>query len=227
MQLIDLSIALFNDMPSSARLPRPVILPYKSHAETAKICTNGFSYTNYFIAMLDHGGTHVDAYSHINPQGATVDEMPLDMFYGPAVCWDLTHIPPKGIIDVQHIEEAKMKSGIPFKEGDIVLLNTGHHKRTWPDKAKWETTYPGLTYKATKWFYDHKTKLHGIEGPSTDHPEDRSFPAHCACRELKITHVECLANLEKVVNKRFIFMGFPMKILGGSGAPLRAVALLE
>jgi kynurenine formamidase len=177
--------------------------------------------------MQDHSGTHVDAYSHINPQGATVDQMSLDQFYGQAVCWDLTHIQPKGTIDVQEIEQAKEKSGVPFNRGDIVLLHTGHHDRTWPNKDAWERTYPGLTYEATKWFYDNGVKLHGIEGPSTDHPEDRSFPAHRACREYGITHIECLKNLDKVVKTRFIFMGFPMKIKGASGGPLRAVAMIE
>ena len=45
-----------------------------------------------FIAMLDHVGTHVDAFRHVNPEGDSVDEMPLDLFMGKAVCFDLRHI---------------------------------------------------------------------------------------------------------------------------------------
>jgi len=86
---------------------------------------------------------------------------------------------------------------------------------------------PGLTYEATKWFADNNVKIHGIEGPSTDHPDDMSYPAHRACRDFGITHIECLANLEEVVNKRFIFIGFPLKMIGTTGAPIRAVALIE
>lgn len=225
MKLIDLSIEMFNNMPGHYLFPRPIILPHMTHESGAM--PGGLTGATNYIAMLDHHGTHVDSYFHTNPKGLTVDSMSLEDFYGPAVCWDFTHIPPKGIIDVKDIEEAKKKSGVPFIEGDIILMNTGHHKRTWPDKAEWETTYPGLTYEATKWFYDHKIKIHGIEGPSTDQAEDKTFPAHRACRDLGITHIECLANLEQVVNKRFTFIGFPIKLVGTSGAPLRAVALLE
>jgi kynurenine formamidase len=226
MQLIDLSVDMFNGMPNHKAFPNPVILTYKTHEQRAKELGTGFSsYTNY-ICMMDHSGTHADAPIHFNPKGVTIDAMPLDTFYGPAVCWDLTYVPPKGIIDVKDLEEAKEKSGVPFKEGDIVLLNTGHHNRTWPHKELWERTYPGLTYEATKWFSDNNVKIHGVEGPSTDHPDDTSYPNHRACRDFGITHIECLANLEKVVNKRFTFIGFPLKLVGTSGAPLRAVALL-
>lgn len=227
MKLIDLSIDMFDNMPSHYLFPRPTILPHRKHEDTVKTLTGGFSYATNFFAMLDHCGTHVDAYFHVNPDGAPIEAMALDEFYGPAVCWDLTDIPPKGIIDVKELEEARDKSGVPFEEGDIVLLNTGHHNRTWPDTEAWEKTYPGMTYEATKWMRDNKVKMHGIEGPSTDHPEDKSFPAHRCCRDLGITHIECLANLEEVANKRFTFMGFPIKLVGTSGAPLRAVALVE
>ncbi|MFC1907413.1 cyclase family protein [Chloroflexota bacterium] len=226
MKLIDLSIELSNNMPTHHNFPKPVILPYMTHEESAKNLTGGRSIATTFVAMLDHCGTHVDAYFHLKPQGTTVDAMRLEEFYGPAVCWDFTHIPPKGTIDITDIEEAREKSRAPFQEGDIVLMNTGHHKRTWPDKQRWENTYPGLTYEATKWFFDHEVKIHGIEGPSTDLPES-TYPAHRACRDFGITHIECLTNLEEVVNQRFTFIGFPLKLVGASGSPLRAVALLD
>jgi kynurenine formamidase len=227
MELIDLSIEMFNNMPCHKAFPSPVILTYKTHEQRAKELASGFSSGSNYICMTDHTGTHVDAYYHVSPKGGTLDSMSLDMFHGPAVCWNLTHIPSKGVIDVKDLEEAKERSETHFKEGDIVLLNTGHHNRTWPDKALWEHSYPGLTYDATKWFFDHKVKIHGVEGPSTDHPDDKSYPAHRACRDFRITHIECLANLEKVVNKRFVFIGFPIKLIGTSGGPLRAVAMLD
>jgi kynurenine formamidase len=227
MELIDLSIDIFTGSLHHKFFPSPVVLTYKTHEQRAKELGTGFSNETHYIGMVDHTGTHVDAYFHVNPKGATVDAMPLDTFYGPAVCWDFTHIPPKGKIEIEDLEEAKEKSGVPFEEGDIVLLNTGHHKRTSHDKVLWQTTFPGLTYESTKWLFEHKVKLHGVEGPSAHYADDELLGAHVACRDFGITHIECLANLEKVVNKRFTFIGFPLKLVGGSGGPLRAVALLE
>ena len=84
-----------------------------------------------FIATLDHVGTHVDAFRHVNPNGKPVDEMPLDVFMGKAVCFDLRHIPDLGDIAMAHMEDAEKKTGIKV-DGHIVLLCTGFHKRTYP-----------------------------------------------------------------------------------------------
>ena len=84
-----------------------------------------------FIATLDHVGTHVDAFRHVSPEGQPVDEMPLDLFMGEAVCFDLRHIPDLGDITAPHMDEAEKKAGVKVN-GHIVLLCTGFHKRTYP-----------------------------------------------------------------------------------------------
>ena len=84
-----------------------------------------------FIATLDHVGTHVDAFRHVNPNGQPVDEMPLDLFMGKAVCFDLRHVPDLGDITVAHMEEGEEMAGVKVN-GHIVLLCTGFHKRTYP-----------------------------------------------------------------------------------------------
>lgn len=47
------------------------------------------------------------------------------------------------------------------------------------------------------------------------------------CRKHGITHYENLANLEEVVGKCFTFAGFPLRFRGGTGSPVRAVAIFE
>jgi kynurenine formamidase len=47
------------------------------------------------------------------------------------------------------------------------------------------------------------------------------------CRKYWITHFENLANLDQVVGRRFTFIGFPLRIRGGTGSPVRAVAVLD
>ena len=77
-----------------------------------------------FIATLDHVGTHVDAFRHVSPSGQPVDEMPLDLFMGKAVCFDLRHIADLGDITAPHMDEAEKKAGVEVN-GHIVLLCTG------------------------------------------------------------------------------------------------------
>ena len=169
-------------MPAHKLFQRPVITMHMSH-ESAKAFNLGvpgdaMTFQTNFIATLDHVGTHVDAFRHVNPKGAPVDEMPLEMFMGKAVCFDLRHIPDLGDITVKDMEEAEKKAGVKVN-GHIVLLCTGFHKRTYPTlDSVWKN--PLLTVEATRWLYDRGSKMHGVEGPSTDKPTDNIFRAASA-----------------------------------------------
>jgi kynurenine formamidase len=173
--------------------------------------------------MLEHVGTHVDAPIHFGPNGDTIDNCPLEWFRGTAVCLDLTHIPDLGDIDVADLEAAAEKAGVEIN-GQIVLMNTGLHNRHWPEKSAC-TSNPGLTAAATHWLADHGSLVHGVEGPSTDKAGTKGFPSHRVCRDRGMVHYEWLCNLEQLVGKgEFQFYGFPLKWVGGTGSPCRAIA---
>ena len=134
------------------------------------------------------------------PTVKPVDEMPLDLFMGKAVCLDLRHIPDLGEITLAHMEEAEKKAGVKV-DGHIVLLCTGFHKRTYPGlDSVWKN--PQLTVEATQWMYDRGSRMHGVEGPSTDRPSDNIFSQHRLCRKLGISHWEWLVNLEELLGQR-------------------------
>ena len=87
---------------------------------------------------------------------------------------------------------------------------------------------PGLTAAATHWLADRGSRLHGIEVPSTDRPNDPSFPSHRVCRDRGLSHYEWLCNLEELLGKgEFRFQGLPLKLDKGSGSPVRALAFLD
>jgi len=70
--------------------------------------------------------------------------------------------------------------------------------------------------------------MFGVEAVSPGRPGRNNFEVHHVCRDLGFTHMEGLVNLDKLVGKgRFRFIGFPIKIKGGTGAPIRAVAWLD
>jgi kynurenine formamidase len=69
--------------------------------------------------------------------------------------------------------------------------------------------------------------VHGVEGPSTDRMEQNTFDNHRICRDLGMVHYEWLWNLESVIGVgEFTFQGIPLRIKGGSGSPVRALAFL-
>lgn len=228
-RLVDLSLGIYNGMPSHALFPPPTLLPYADH-ESSKSVGLGtpddlFTYAVNYLATLEHVGTHVDAPLHINPEGDSVDLQPLDLFMGKAVCFDVRHIGDLGEVDAAEMEAAEEKSGVKV-DGHIVLLCSGFHDRHWPN-IEVVTKNPGLTADATHWLADRGSRMHGVEGPSTDRAGNREFPSHRACRDRGIYHFEWLVNLESVLGVgEFQFYGFPLKIEGGTGSPVRAVAEL-
>ena len=158
--------------------------------------------------------------------GLSVDKMPLEMFMGKAVCLDLRHIADLADVDVKDLEEAETKAGVRV-DGHIVLMCSGLHRKHFPrPEVVWSNW--GLTTEATHWLADRGSKLHGVEGPSTDKPSHNLFPSHRVCRDRGITHYEWLVNLEELVGQgEFMFYGPPLKIDNGSGSPVRAWAVLN
>ena len=124
------------------------------------------------------------------------------------------------------MEEAEAKAGMRV-DGHIVLLCTGFHARNYPTlDSVWKN--PQLTVEATRWLHRRGSRMHGVEGPSTDRPTDNIFGNHRLCRDLGMSHWEWLINLEQLLGHgMFQFFGVPLKVKGGSGSPVRAFAVVE
>lgn len=227
LKLIDLSQEIYEGMSVFPMHQKTFIMTNMSHEKNMKDTGStalGFSARN--LLLSEHCGTHCDAVWEYKPTGATIDKMPLEYFWGSAICIDLTHVPETRYIEPKDLEEAVKKSGQEIKKGDIVLLYTGHFDRNF-DTNKWQTTYAGLSYEGAKWLAEKGVVNIGVDSPSVDHPEDLNFSAHMICGEYDITNTENLCNLDKLVNKRFLYIGLPLKIRDGSGSPIRAVALVK
>ena len=229
MQLIDLSRELHHRTPAHPTHPPVVVTVWYDHSELKQAGATRFSSKALNLSMSDHAGTHVDAPSHFNPdpRAPSIDEMPLETFFTEAFCLDLGHVPLKHEITVAEMEEALAKSGQQIKPRDTVLIDMGVNKRLYGTPG-YLHDFPGLHVSAVHWLADKGVGLFGVEAVSPAPEGEPNFKAHLACAERGITHIECLWNLEAVVGKgRFRFIGFPLKIRGGTASPIRAVALFE
>jgi kynurenine formamidase len=125
------------------------------------------------------------------------------------------------------IKDAEKRSGQAIQAGDIVLFYTGHYDRHYPTSDYLEG-YSGFTGEAAEYLIiEKKIKNWGVDSPSPDRPGDNSYPVHLVYRRTWVPHMENLCNLNKLVGRRFVFYGFPLKIRNGSGSPIRAVAVLD
>jgi kynurenine formamidase len=227
MELVDLSQEIFQGMPVYPGHLKTVIWTHASHEETAKNFEGGFSFVSSGLLMSDHGPTHVDAIAHLDPRdGApTIDAMPLDTFYGPATCIDVSHKGARENISAEELEAAEAAGGVRVEPGMILLIRTGTVDRL-GGTTEYTSQYPGLDESAAGWLRERRVKTFGVDAPSPDNPISKTYPVHMMCRAEGMTHFENLANLDRVAGREFTFIGFPLRIRAGTGSPVRAVAVL-
>ena len=227
-RIIDLSIDIFQGMNVYPGHLKTVVFQHVTHEETSQRFEGGFSFQTMGVMLNDNGPTHVDSFSHFNPDpnALTIDQMPLDLFYGTAICLDVSHHAPHTDIDAEDLDEALEKSGLELIPGDILLFYTATFNRL-QGTPQYLTDFPGLGESGSAWIVAKGVKTFGIDTPTPDNPISKTYPCHMMCRANSITHYENLANLDQVAGKRFTFVGFPLRIRGAHGGPTRAVALLD
>jgi kynurenine formamidase len=228
-KVIDLTQEIYQDMPVFPGHLKTIIWDHASHEETAKIMGEEYSYNTKGLLLCDHGPTHVDAVCHIDPrpEAPGIDKMPLETFYGPAMCLDVSHVPENSLMGPDVVQEAERKAGLEIQPGDIVLFYTAHYDRYYP-KPEYLEGYAGFSVEAAEYLIEEKKiKNWGVDNPSTDRPPTTTYPVHMHYRKTGVPHMEHLCNLDKVAGKRFTFFGLPLKIRGGTGSPIRAIAILD
>jgi kynurenine formamidase len=215
VRIVDLSRELYHRTPTYPGQP-PVIHGVWSEEAGGSVM---------FFSMSDHGGTHIDAPRHFGANGIPIDEYPLESCIVPGLCIDLRHIAPKAEITPADLEAAVEASGSPVPKGGTVLLCTGHHERTFPTPA-YATDNPGVNVEATGWLAEKGVVHFGIDSMRPGPIGEVNSRVHRACLDLDITHIESLCNLEALLGEGpFTFIGLPMKWRGGTGSPIRAVAV--
>lgn len=200
----------------------------------------GYYYSAYKYCAAEHGGTHIDAPVHFAKGRLSVDRIPLEQLMGAAIVIDVTKQSESNrdyqvtTADLQNWE--KLNGRIPA--GAIVLLRTGFGKY-YPDRVKYMGTdergaaavaklhFPGLHPDTARWIVaNRQIKAIGLDTPSIDYGQSTLFESHRILFDKNIPALENVANLDKLPVKGFSVIALPMKITGGSGGPLRIVAVL-
>ena len=226
-KLVDLSQDIYQGMMVYPGHLKTVVFQHATHKETAVRFEGGFSFQTLGFMLNDNGPTHVDPFSHLDPdpEALTIDQMNLNYFYGPAICLDVSDVPPRTDITADHLDEALASSGLSIEPGDHCFFYTATYDR-YADEPGYLTTFPGLGDSAAQWILDKGIGTFGVDSPTPDNPASTIYPVHLMCRHEKKTHYENLV-LTEVVEKRFIFVGFPLKVIGAHGGPTRAVAIVD
>lgn len=229
LEIIDLSQEIYTGMPVFPGLPEVKITLHVSHEEWDSIPPSDvISPAVNRLELGEHSGTHVDAINHMARQfrGQSIETMPLEMFYTEGICLDLSHKGLRELIEPADLQGALSAASLEIKPGDTVLLYSDHYRRAFGTED-WDNG-PGISAAAARWLGQRKIAAFGVEtmSPGVRHVSNKEV--HFICGELGFTHYENMINLHQLIGRgRFRFIGLPLKIRGGTGSPVRAVAVFE
>lgn len=229
MEIIDLSQELYAGMPVFGDHPQVSMEVAVTHEQRQKLTdATTVSPVVHALRLTEHTGTHVDAFNHfgIPWRDQSIDTMPLEMFFTEGLCLDLSEKGLLELIEVEDIERAEAASGERVKATDTVLFYTDHYRKHWGTE-NWEKG-PGLSVDAVRWLADKEVYAFGVEPRSPGILGRGNVEIHTLSGERHFTHYENLVNLHELVGRgRFRFIALPLRIRGGTGSPVRPVAVFE
>lgn len=214
-------------MPVFPGLPEVEISVHVTHEELEGITdSDEVSPAVNRLKLGEHSGTHVDALNHMARQyrGQSIETMPRTMFYTEGICLDLSNNGFLDLIEPADLERALSDAHLEIKPGDTVLLYTDHYRRAFGTE-NWHNG-PGISIAAARWLGEQAIAAFGVEtvSPGVRHVSNKEV--HRICGELGFTHYENMINLYRLIGRgRFRFIGLPLRIRGGTGSPVRAVAV--
>jgi len=198
----------------------------------------GYFYSSFAFCTPEHGGTHLDAPIHFSKTGRTVDQVPVRQLIASAVVIDISK---KAEADADYrltAEDVRVfeKAHGPIAVGTIVLLRTGWGKR-WPDRKRYlgddtpgdasHLHFPSYGREAAELLVrERKVGALGLDTASIDYGPSTDFIVHQIALGAQVPGLENLANLDQVPEMGAWIIALPMKIAGGSGGPLRIVAVV-
>jgi kynurenine formamidase len=198
----------------------------------------GWFYSANSFSAPEHGGTHLDAPIHFAEGHQTIDQIPLSQLVGRAVVIDVSAKAAKDSdyrLTLEDVLAFERRYG-RIREGTIVLLRTDWSKR-WPDRKSYfgddtpndvsRLHFPGFSEAAVRLLVeDRKVKAIGVDVASIDYGQSKDFIVHRVAADRNVPGLENLTNLDQLPATGASIIALPIKIEGGSGGPVRVIALI-
>lgn len=162
-------------------------------------------YTLHRWQTSPHAGTHLDAPQHLLCDSRQICDLPLENFMAAGILLtDMENIPDR---------EIPLGAAVLFETGMDALYGTDAYYQK----------HPAISQALCEYLIARQVSLVGVDAPSPDHAP---FPVHKRLLAAGIPILENLTNLEKLRNRPFTLMAFPLNI-AAEGSPVRAVALVK
>ncbi|MBA4137594.1 MAG: arylformamidase [Opitutus sp.] len=202
MKLIDISRPIFTGMP---------VWPGDTPAQFdfAATKSGGYSCNVGRLRVSMHTGTHVDAPYHFDDAGLKIDEIPVDLYVGPARVVDV-----RGRATIT----PEMFASLDLAATPRVLLRSD----AWTNLAEFPTTWPQYAPGLATWLAERGVRLIGMDFPSVDHLTSKDLPIHHEFGRAGVFILESL-DLCGVEAGVYELIALPLRVRGADGCPVRAV----
>lgn len=233
-ELVDLSHSYDADTVYWPTAPSEFELTRLSWGETA----GGYFYAANLLCTPEHGGTHLDAPIHFAADRWTTDRVPLERLIGPAFVIDVATaaaVDSDYLLTREDVEAWEAAHG-EMPNGAIVMLRTGWGER-WPDRVAYlgddtpgdasNLHFPAYGEGAARLLVEERgVAVLGVDTASIDHGPSRDFMVHRIANGENVSGLENVANLDRLPARGAWVIALPIKVAGGSGGPVRIVALV-
>ncbi len=198
----------------------------------------GYWYASANYGGSEHGGTHMDAPIHFAEGRSTLDQIPVERLVGPAVVIDVRaqcRADRDYTLSGEDLVAWEATHG-RIEAGDLVFMYTGWGER-WPHRERYlgsaasddasDLHFPGYSAEAAEFLVTKRAvRGVGIDTASIDPGQSQDFPAHQIVSQADVYALENVAALEKLPARGAMVFALPMKIKGGTGGPVRIIALV-
>jgi kynurenine formamidase len=193
-------------------------------ARTRQMTDGKASYEAKMMLFPEHCGTHLDAPRHFHEPGDAIDQLPLERLLVPGHLLDLTYRQSGEPITIADFEAAEEKSGRRIGPGTAVTCWTGTD-RYWGTPAM-HRSRPHVPTETAQFLVDRGMQLFATDMIGMDNPDEWWDPTHQVWLSNNVYMVQQLRGLDRLVGKDFLLVAFPMKVVGATGCPVRAAALV-
>lgn len=209
MRIIDLTLPIDNEMRGVE------VTPFK------RLESDGWNATT--LSLYSHSGTHMDAPVHFLPDGDTIDRQDLSATVGPALVVNVAPAGPRQLLAVDDLSSVADQ----IRPGARLLLRTDWHKQY--GAPEYRDQLPRISLELAEWLVQNRVALVGVEPPSVADVNNMQelTDVHRTLLGGGVVIVEGLAHLDQISQPIVQFIALPLKVTGGDGTPVRAIAIEE
>lgn len=226
-EIVDPTQEIYQGMPVHTGHLKTVIRTHLAHGEYQDQLGTVLSYQARGLMLCNRGPTHIDAVRHssVDQEAEPIDKLALKKCIRSAIYPDVSDVLQKTEFGREKVEDALNRSRQEIRKGDTVVFHTAQCDR-YCSRSEYMIDNWRESQEARGFIIAQGCINFGAASLSPDLWLN-TYPCHTVCSDRGVCHITIRCNLEKMAERRFVFIRLPLKIHKGTGSPIRAIAVFD